>query len=625
MTSETIYAAYGNICPLANTTFISQCHQSSYRNSTIMWESKISGTSSVHSTANTVDSDDNIIIVGIYHGDAATKTIMGATANFYNIDDTIGLTINANGNYQAFIAKYNKYGYICWVAKISGISNSAPIKVTTDAFNNIVIIGTYEEKLEIYNSSSELVAVLPPSIGIGTFIAKYDAKGSTLWANIIVSTASIIATDIAIDITNNIIITGYYNGTCVTFYNPDNIIGAFLPISQGNDVFISKYNFNGYIQWTTRMTDFATTSNFVSNISNAVGILNDEKIVVSGWYQASSLSLFNAPNGNVRSDLLLENPNGNTNAFIVLYSKMGIAIWATRIDSVVKSLEANLPLENNKILLAVDNSNDIIITGTYASQITTFYSSSNNSLPLLELVGNGRNSMFISKYDHCGTILWASRISGNSWVDCQSVATDHERNILVAGHYGLGKITIFDPDSFSNVTLTSPNNNSSFVIKYNFLGKILWAAKQTGVDSGLSVKTDMDKNIILTGTYSTLPERRPLVIYDSNGRIVSIFGDTYLSSAFIVKYVDFSQILKLQPALCAYTNKKIYFIGFNGCHTLVVSDPNVLFNSLGKMINGIVLLHRDASIFLIWSQNKWTVVSYYGALMLCDNKVPLLI
>ncbi len=648
--SETIYAANGNICPLANITIIKQPLRTNYRTATIFNFNRISGTASIKTTANAIDSCDNIIVVGIFTGDFPNGTLMGSSVNFYNETDIIGQTINVCENHNnVFVAKYNKHGFILWSTKISGVLENSTIRVTCDTYDNIIIIGTYEDKLTVHNSRNQIVAVLPSAIGIGTFIIKYDNMGNALWANVMTSTSIIIATDVTNDATNNIITTGYYNGTCATFYNPDSTIGAHLSLSQGNDSFIAKYNCDGYVQWTTRITEFATDLNFVSNIANSIQTLSDESIIVSGWYNTSMLSLFNAPNGSVRSNLFLENPKKNTNAFIIKYSKLGMAMWATRIESILGSIrvlsDRNIFLDGFNILLAVDNSNDIIVTGTYSDRIVTFYSS-NIVQPNLKLIGNNRNSMFISKYDCHGTVLFASKISGFGNVKNHSVATDYDRNILIAGYYQGGPITIYNPDFPEpecnyEITLTDSQQTiirspicSSFIVKYNFNGRILWAAKQTGVGTGLDIHCDMDKNIILSVSTDNFIEAYPknifekensLIAYDSNGRIVKVFTDINLSSVFIMKYIDFAQVLKLQPALCAYTTKHIYIDGFNGTHTLVMAEPNVLYDSFGKMIDGIVLLHRDSNIFLVWAENKWTIIRSHGIQILHSRQVHILI
>ncbi|MCE3280258.1 MAG: hypothetical protein K0S44_2449 [Bacteroidetes bacterium] len=115
-------------------------------------------------------------------------------------------------------------------------------------------------------------------------------------------------------------------------------------------------------------------------------------------------------------------------------------------------------------------------------------------------------TMFISKMDAEGNLIWAKNLGGT--VGPRSVGTDASGNIYVSGCY-YGTVDL-DPDSQTMLTFTSNGSNDIFIMKLDATGNLLW------------VKT-------MGGLYST--ENYSSMVTDS-------FGNTY-STGFFADTVDF--------------------------------------------------------------------------------------
>ncbi len=184
----------------------------------------------------------------------------------------------------------------------------------------------------------------------------------------------------------------------------------------------------------------------------------------------------------------------NPNMFLVKYNAAGIAQWArgAKLRNIYSSCISNF--------VTTDQSGNVLITGYFRDTITL------NSTMLISKVGT---SAFVAKYNPSGVLLWAAQsrsthfygnlISGNS------IAVDHTGNIYIAGQFG-------DTLSFGAQTLIAftQYNTSSFLVKYDSSGNVLWA--RGGVvpsfsSSGLSnaVAIDAGNNPVITGRfYDTL-------------------------------------------------------------------------------------------------------------------------
>jgi len=192
-----------------------------------------------HSYDVKVDDDGFIYVTGFWSGDDA---------------DFDGFTLtNPNWNNSCqpagYIAKLDSLGNFIWVDKFDGIKDqrgSRDNRLALDQFSNIYCVGGFENT-GYYGPFS-----ITSNGEWDAFIFKMDKDGNWLWAKNIGSNKSDRANSIAIDVCDDIYITGEYRNPMVfTGANASNGTDT-LSHKQKRDVFVAKMNNQGDWKWAKR-------------------------------------------------------------------------------------------------------------------------------------------------------------------------------------------------------------------------------------------------------------------------------------------------------------------------------------------------------------------------------------
>jgi hypothetical protein len=210
----------------------------------VMWAARIGGADADWAYAIAVDPSGNVVITGEYR----------AAVTFYNqgSNGTSGATLPFTGGFDCFVAKYLSDGTVSWAARIAGTKTSEDVgrKIATDSSGDILVTGYYGAALTIYNKGSNGTpgATLPLTGTSAVFITKYLSDGTVSWATRIVTTTTAggFGLGITTDMSRNVLVTGNCASTA-TLYNRDGTIAITLPFIAANDVFVAKYNPDGFI------------------------------------------------------------------------------------------------------------------------------------------------------------------------------------------------------------------------------------------------------------------------------------------------------------------------------------------------------------------------------------------
>ena len=136
---------------------------------------------------------------------------------------------------------------------------------------------------------------------------------------------------------------------------------------------------------------------------------------------------------------------------------------------------------------------------------------------------NYQSKFFFAKYSSTGNPLWAkSSNMGTSYA--ASIATDGDANVYLAGAF-------VDSISFDSThLLTRLKKQTSFIVKYDSSGNVLWTRTPTaGYQNNISgISTDNSGNVYVTGYFDSLP-----IIFGSDTLYSSGLSNT---SFFVVKY-----------------------------------------------------------------------------------------
>ena len=170
-----------------------------------------------------------------------------------------------------YISKFNSDGEFLWARTWGSEGQDYSYGIKADASGNVYVAGTYNE---ISSALGDMVY----STGNGeAFLRKYDSSGLCRWDLILAKDGENRATDIAADDSDNVYVTGYFEG--ITDFDPG--FGKDEHASNGyKDIFLLKVDPSGGLQWACtwggKFYDLGETV-AVDSFSNAyiAGTFND--------------------------------------------------------------------------------------------------------------------------------------------------------------------------------------------------------------------------------------------------------------------------------------------------------------------------------------------------------------
>lgn len=299
------------------------------------------------------------------------------------------------------------------------------------------------------------------------------------------------ATDLAVDINGDIVVTGYFDSTA-------SFGGISLTSVGSSDIFIAKYTNGGNVIWAVR----AGGSSYDQPYSVTTDNLGN--IIVTGIF-----------NGSATFGTVTLNSFGNYDIFTAKYNSNGVFQWVH---------QGGGQNYDYSYEVTTDNLNNVIITGTYV-QVASFDSISVQS-------GNPYGDIYVVKYNSLGAVQWVhnayDQTGGQSFNNVSyGVRCDNNSNVFITGSFS-------NVITFGDTTLVSSfdgTNADIFLAKYDPSGNFNWVA-QAGSDSsgaysnGEDIRIDKDNNIIFSGTFSKMA---------NFGNLPSLIGLEY-SDIFIAKY-----------------------------------------------------------------------------------------
>jgi uncharacterized delta-60 repeat protein len=373
-----------------------------------LWTNRYNGpgNSDDYAWAMAVDGSNNVIVTGYSTGTAT--------------------------NYDYATIKYSSAGVPLWTNRYNGPGNGDDyaFAVAVDGSNNVIVTG-YSDSGE-YNY--DYATIKYSSAGVPLWTDRYNGPGND----------TDYATAVAVDGSNNVIVTGYSIGS-----------------GTAGDYATLKYSSAGVPLWTNRYNGPGNGDDGAT----AMAVDGNNNVIVTGY-----------------SDV---NGYGTNYDYATLkYSSAGVPLWTNRYNGPGNS-------DDGATAVAVDGSNNVIVTG---------YSY------------NGTDYDYATiKYSSAGVPLWTNRYNGPGTSNdrATAVAMDSSNNVIVTGYSSNG------------------TNYDYATIKYSGAGVPLWTNRYNGPGNGddeaSAVAVDHSGNVIVTGysygsgsgdDYATIKYVFPLVITD---------------------------------------------------------------------------------------------------------------
>jgi hypothetical protein len=380
-----------------------------------------------------------------------------------------------NRNYATI--KYSGAGVPLWTNRYNGPGNS------------------WDDAYAIAVDGSGDVVVTGYSVGMGSSYdyatLKYSSTGVPLWTNRYAGPGNggDYASALALDDSGNVFVTGHSVGTGSSY-----------------DYATIKYSSTGVPLWTNRYNGLGNGGDY----AYALAVDGSGNVFVTG----RSLCPWNITNFYVYTT--------------VAYSSVGQPLWTNfyRGPDWTNPYGALANGDNEAYAIAVDSSNNVVVTGWSAGSNTSYYATikySGAGVPLwtqrymgpwpgwnvaLAVAVDGTNNVFVTgrswngstldygtvAYSSAGVPLWSNGYNGPGNGDdyATALAVDGNGNVVVTGSsYG---------------AKSSDSAEDYATIMYSATGVPLWTCRYTGPghgeDAAVAVAVDSGGNVLVTGQSS---------------------------------------------------------------------------------------------------------------------------
>ena len=303
-------------------------------NGNVLWAKSAGGNSSDYGNSCSTDANGNIIVTGNFQSSSIS------------FESTILTNTNVSGNSSdMFIVKYDANGNVLWAKSAGGTTDDIIRSCSNDAMGNILTTGRFSSASIVFDTTT-----LTNASNLGNtsdiFIVKYDTNGSVLWAKSAGSTSPDYCTSCVTDTKGNIIATGYFQGSTITF-------GTTSLASIGYyNIFIVKYDQNGNALWAK------SAGGYEADESNSCSTDANDNIIITGHFRSPSITfgastlINNSYTGYITSDV-----------FIAKYDKNGNVLWAKSAGGKESDLGSSC---------SADGEGNIIVIGNFYNSSITF-------------------------------------------------------------------------------------------------------------------------------------------------------------------------------------------------------------------------------------------------------------
>lgn len=445
---------------------------------TYQYANTLGSTSSEEANSLVTDTDGNVYITGKFYG----------TVDF---DPGSGVAnLVSNGYTDAFVAKYDAGGNLIWAHSYGNTAFDEGNNIQVDGAGRVYISGVFSKEVDFDagNNSFKLTALTHTRSGTtfyshDVFILALNSDGSFRWANRYGLPGVDRNTDLTIDRSGNVILSGVCSNDQSLSDSVDMDPGSGTTWFKGGGAFIVKYSPSGEFVWTGkmgRMTSATTSQNYYNAEIRGVVSNSKNEIIAVGYFDKDvDFDFTSGTEIRNSSKWFLNNQGGqNEDGFIVSYDSNGNFKYVNTFGSTAG------PITCEFSDVAVDGSDAVFIAGAMIGSID-FDPSADTAL----FTSAGTKSKYdamILKYSKAGVYRWGSLMGGSAEDKALALQVDASGDVYSTGYFN--GTADFNPAS-GKYNLKSLGSSDIFISKLNQSGKFVWARRMGGTtdDMGKSI------------------------------------------------------------------------------------------------------------------------------------------
>lgn len=365
--------------------------------------------------------------------------------------------------------------------------------------------GTFEGTVNFNPSGT---AVTKSSLGLKNgFISQRQNDGTYIRTLFLLGLGTIQVNNLHVDENNDLYVVGTYTQD-LSFDN--GTTQSSLPTVSVETGFILKVNDAGNLVWSGSLLTQASSS--VSAIKTTS---SNELIVVGKYADSTDFDL------NAGTNFLVSNPTFSTaytDGFYAKYSSNGDLISVTSFGN---------EYPEGIVDVAIDQNDNLLLTGFYRGSIDCDPSVSNAFLPFSNMDG-----IFLVKYSSSGSLVFSGgypQASGSDHI-ARKVLFDSEGNAFICGDIAENIDLDFGPATYS---VTGFSGRYVFYAKYSPTGTFLWGNSfgNSSTQTGNAMALDASNHLYIVGSFFA-----NMSIDDSFGNVSPTLVNSGNSDIFMVRY-----------------------------------------------------------------------------------------
>ena len=354
--------------------------------------------------------------------------------------------------------------------------------VATDAAGDSFITGSFRGTAAFDPNSSS--SNFTTNSTQDTFIAKYGATGSLLWATTFAGQATTNSggfityavsqgSAIAVDGSGNVFVAGSFSGT-IDYMGASGVSQAASTAS-ATEPFVAKLDPSGHVTWFDAVAGTA----YDTDSANALALDGSGGAVIGGSFEDS------ATFGSTKLAA-----SGSSDAFAARVNGDGTFLWTVATQGANGS---NASAQG----VAVDGSGNVDLAGFFSGSVDFDPSSGTTTL-----TSAGSDDAMLWKLNQGGKFLWARSYGSTDYDAATAVAVDASGDLIATGAFSdtVNFGTASTPDS-----VTAGPVYDTFLLKVNPNGNEAWVrglVGPSGSSKGQGVAVDFAGNVHLAGTFS---------------------------------------------------------------------------------------------------------------------------